>query len=283
MGERCRRLQPVEHSDDSGPRRRIFYSRGQFQPQGFDDPMGAAYLQELLGLPSTYPWTPGPTLPTEPVPYYYVRWPCPAFPLFAPWMAPAFSYGLTQNQRRPRRPAVSPEVARNGEPPSLPERQVSKRTSRGSQPLVEHGTEAARYHAPKVWTRTSATPPTSETSRGSPSREEQHVELVLSRLLEAAADLELCLPSKHAEARGTRHRLIYSAEVLRSLNVHSLASTLASRSEHGHEKPEGNVTSAGNFRESPAEVAPLARSNTPNGAAGGCKPHLLVSRRRRSK
>ncbi|KAL1481172.1 hypothetical protein MTO96_034627 [Rhipicephalus appendiculatus] len=276
MGERWRRPQPVQHSDGPRPRRRLFYSSGQQQPEGFDDPMGAAYLQELLGLPSTYPWTPGPTLPTEPVPYYYVQWPCPAFPLFPPWMVPAFSYGITQNQRRPWRPAASPDVARNGAPPTPPERQVVKRAGRGSQTFAEQGAEAVRFQAPRVWTRTSATPSTSETSRSSPSREEQYIELVLSRLLDAAADLGLGLPDKDEEARCSGRKFVYSAEMLRSLNVHSRASTPASRSEHRDENLEASASSASNIGESPAEMTPRARSNTPDIAAPG-------GRRRRSK
>ncbi|KAL3245318.1 hypothetical protein MRX96_047018 [Rhipicephalus microplus] len=73
MGDRCQRPGLVPHSVGSRPRRRLFHGRRQHPPPGFDGLTAAAFLQELFGLPSTFAWTPGPTLPTEPVQYYYVQ------------------------------------------------------------------------------------------------------------------------------------------------------------------------------------------------------------------
>ncbi|KAL3183933.1 hypothetical protein MRX96_006257 [Rhipicephalus microplus] len=81
MGDRQRpRVMP--HSDGPRPRRRSFHGRRQHPPPGFDGLMGIAYLEELFDLPSTFPWTPGPTLPTEPMSFYYVQCPYPVLPLF---------------------------------------------------------------------------------------------------------------------------------------------------------------------------------------------------------
>ncbi|KAL3222415.1 hypothetical protein MRX96_004882 [Rhipicephalus microplus] len=246
MADRCPRPQFVPRSDGPRPRRRLFHGRREQRPPGFDGLMGAAYLQELFGLPSTCPWTPGPTLPTEPAPYYYVQWPYPVLPLFPslpPWMVPAISCDVAPNQGRPRRPGASPDVTRNGNPPRPPERQVVKR--RGSRPPAEQGTEVVRSQGTRARTRKSATHSRSGTSRSSPSKEEQdeYIDVVLSRLLRAAADLGLSVPAKKEEPRCSVRKFIYSAAMLRSLNVQNRASTPVSRSEHQNNGPEGSGTS----------------------------------------
>ncbi|KAL3245320.1 hypothetical protein MRX96_047020 [Rhipicephalus microplus] len=81
-GDRCKRPQFSSHSDGPRPRRRFFQSRLQHTLPGFDGLIGVAYLQEQFGFPSTFPWRPRPTLPTELVPYYCVQGPYPVFPLF---------------------------------------------------------------------------------------------------------------------------------------------------------------------------------------------------------
>ncbi|KAL3255370.1 hypothetical protein MRX96_017285 [Rhipicephalus microplus] len=48
------------------PRRHLFHGRPQHPLPEFDGLRYADYSQPLFGLPSTFPWTPGPTLPTEP-------------------------------------------------------------------------------------------------------------------------------------------------------------------------------------------------------------------------
>ncbi|KAH7950695.1 hypothetical protein HPB51_028272 [Rhipicephalus microplus] len=148
MCDRGRRPPLVSHSDGPRPWRRLFRGRRKRPPPMFDGLMSAAYLQELFGLPSTYPWTPGPTLPTEPEPYYYIQWPYPVFPMFpllTPWMVPAMSCEVAPNQHT-WRPGASPDVARNGAPPRQPERQVVKR--RGLQPPAEQCTEVVRLRLP---------------------------------------------------------------------------------------------------------------------------------------
>ncbi|KAL3238716.1 hypothetical protein MRX96_048050 [Rhipicephalus microplus] len=129
MGDRCPRPRLVPHSDRPRLRRRSFHGRRQHTPPGFDRLKDAAYLQELFGLPSTFPWTPGPTLPTETMPYYFVQCPYPVLPLFPllpPWMVPAISYEVAPNQGSPRRPGASPDITRNSAPPRPPKRQVVK-------------------------------------------------------------------------------------------------------------------------------------------------------------
>ncbi|KAL3221800.1 hypothetical protein MRX96_029116 [Rhipicephalus microplus] len=241
MGDHCRRPPLAPHSKGPRPRKRLFHGRRQHPPPAFDGLMGAAYLQALFGLPSTFSWTQGPTLPMETVPYYYVQWPYLVFPLFppwSPWMVPAISYVVARNQGTPWRPGANPDVTRNGVPPRPQGRQVFKR--RGSRPPADQGTEAVRSQDTRARNRKSATPSTSETSRSSPSKErqEEYIELLLSRLLRAAADLELGMPAKKEEPRCSKHRFIYSAAMLKSLNVHSRASTPASRSEYQHKNPE---------------------------------------------
>ncbi|KAL3245321.1 hypothetical protein MRX96_047021 [Rhipicephalus microplus] len=105
---------------------------------------------------------------------------------------------------------------------------------RRSQPPAEQGTEAVRPQATRTQTRKSATSSKSATSRSSQSNEEEdeYIELVLSRLLRAAGDLGLNVPAKEEEPRCAAHKFIYSAATPRSLNVHSRASTPASRLEH---------------------------------------------------
>ncbi|KAL3211323.1 hypothetical protein MRX96_036484 [Rhipicephalus microplus] len=110
--------------------------------------MGTASLQELFGLPSTFPWTPGPTLLMEPGPYYYVHWLYPLFPLFPslrPCMVRAILYEVTLNQGTAWCPDLSPDVTRNCAPSCTPERQVVKR--RNSRPPAEQGTDVVRCQA----------------------------------------------------------------------------------------------------------------------------------------
>ncbi|KAL3245325.1 hypothetical protein MRX96_047025 [Rhipicephalus microplus] len=199
--------------------------------RGFDRLKDAAYLQELFGLPSTFPKTPGPTLPTETMPCYFVQCPYPVLPLFPflpPWMVPAISYEVAPNQGSPRRPGASPDVTRNRAPPRPPKRQVVK--CRKSLPPSEQSTEAVRSHVTRARTRKSTVPSRKETSRSRPSKEgrEKYIDLVLSRLQRTAADLGLGVPAKKEAPRCTTHKFIYSATMLRSLNVHSQASTPAS-------------------------------------------------------
>ncbi|KAL3217337.1 hypothetical protein MRX96_032526 [Rhipicephalus microplus] len=158
-------------------------------------------------------------------------------------MVPAISCEVAPNQGPTWRPGVSPDVTRNGAPPRQPERQVVKR--RGSRPPAEQCTEAVRPHATRARTRKSTTPSKSETSRSSPSKEEEYIE----RLLRAVADLGLGVPAKEEEPRCSARKFIYSAAILRSLNVQSRASTSASRSEHQDQNLEGSSTSACNVRE----------------------------------
>ncbi|KAL3245322.1 hypothetical protein MRX96_047022 [Rhipicephalus microplus] len=252
MGDRCQRPRLVPHSNSPRPRRRLFHGRRQHLPSGFDGLTAAAHLQELFGLPSMFPWTPGPTLPMEPVPYYYVQWPYPVFPLFPwlpPWMVPAISYEVVLNQGSPRRPGASADVTRNDTPPRPPKRHVVKR--RRSRPPPEQGTQVVRSKATRARTRKSAVPSTSETLPSSPSKEEQqaYVELVLSRLLRTAADLGLSVPAKEEEPRCAAHKFMYSAAMLRSFNVHSRTSTPASRSENLDENPQESGTYASDIRE----------------------------------
>ncbi|KAH7985731.1 hypothetical protein HPB51_026770 [Rhipicephalus microplus] len=252
MGDRCQRPRLVPHSSGPRPRRYLFHGRRQHPPPRFDGLMGVAYLQELFGLPLMFPWTPGPTLPMEHLPYYYVQRPYPVFPLFPmlpSWMVPAISYEVALNQGSPRQPRANPDVTRNDAPPRPPKRHVVKR--RRSRPPPEQGTQAVRSKATRARTRKSAVPSTSETLRSSPSKEEQqeYIELVLSRLLRTAADLGLSVPAKKEEPRCAARKFIYSAAMLRCLNAHNRTSTPASRSEHLDENPEGSGTSAGNVRE----------------------------------
>ncbi|KAL3250387.1 hypothetical protein MRX96_055529 [Rhipicephalus microplus] len=214
--------------------------------------MGVAYLQELFSLPSAFPWTPGPTLPMEPVPCYYVQLPYPVFPLFSmlpSWSVPAITYEVALNQGSPRQPRATPDVTRNDAPPRLRKRHVMKR--RRSPPPSEQSTEAVRSKATRARTRKSATSSSSETLRSSPLKEEQqaYMALVVLRLLRTAEDLGLSVPAKKEEPKCATHRFIYSAATLRSLNVHSRILTLASRSEHLDESPEGSGKSARNVRE----------------------------------
>ncbi|KAL3197813.1 hypothetical protein MRX96_053864 [Rhipicephalus microplus] len=138
----------------------------------------------------------------EPVPYYYVQWHYPVFPLFPllpPWMVPAIPYEGASNQGTPLRPGASPDVIRNGAPPRPPKRQVVKRG--WSQPPAEKSTEAVRSQATRTQTRKSITPSTRETLRSNPSKEEQeeYIKLVLSRILRAVADFGLGVPTKKEE------------------------------------------------------------------------------------
>ncbi|KAL3245309.1 hypothetical protein MRX96_047009 [Rhipicephalus microplus] len=107
MGDRCQRPRLVPHS--------------------YGPPTTEAL--ELFGFPSTFPWTPGPTLPMEPVPYYCIQWPYPVFPLF-PWlppcMVPAISYEVALKQSSPRQLRASPDVTRKDAPPRPPKRHVVK-------------------------------------------------------------------------------------------------------------------------------------------------------------
>ncbi|KAH7971575.1 hypothetical protein HPB51_027082 [Rhipicephalus microplus] len=205
MGDRFQRPRLVPHSVCFRQRRPLFHGRRQHPPPGFDELTADAHLQELFGLPSMFAWTLGPTLPMEPVPYYYVQWPYPVFPmlpLLPPWMVPAIPYEVVKRRR--------------------------------SQPPAEQGTEAVRPQATRTQTRKSATSSKSATSRSSQSNEEEdeYIELVLWRLLRAVGDLGLNVPAKEEEPRCAAHKFIYSAATPRSLNVHSRASTPASRLEH---------------------------------------------------
>ncbi|KAL3255395.1 hypothetical protein MRX96_017308 [Rhipicephalus microplus] len=184
---------------------------------GFDGLRCAAYAQQLLGLPSTFPWTPGPTLPTEPLPYYYVQRPYTVvarFPWLPPWMVPAISYEVAPKHGAPWPPGASPHVARNGTPLRLPEMQVVKR--RGG----------------------------SETPRSLSKKEQQeHIELFLTRLLRAVADLGLGVPTEKEEPRPSARKFVYSAATLRSLNVRRRVSTPAPLSQYRDENPQGSATS----------------------------------------
>ncbi|KAL3194884.1 hypothetical protein MRX96_045852 [Rhipicephalus microplus] len=113
-------------------------------------------------------------------------------------------------------------------PPRPPKRQVVR--CRRSLPLAEEGTEAVRSHATRARTRKSAVPSRKETSQSSPSNEgqEKYIDLVLSRLLRIATNLGLGVPAKKEAPRCAAHKFIYSAAMLRSLNVHNHASTPAS-------------------------------------------------------
>ncbi|KAL3245317.1 hypothetical protein MRX96_047017 [Rhipicephalus microplus] len=147
-------------------------------------------------------------------------------------MVPANLYEVVPNQGSSWRSGASPDVTRNGVPQRPPKRQVVKR--RRSQPPAEQGTEAVRPQATRSQTRKSVTSTKSVTSRSSQSNKEQeeYIQLVLSRLRRAAADLGLSVPAKKEEPRCAAHKFIYGAATLRSLNVRSRASTPASRLEH---------------------------------------------------
>ncbi|KAH8019315.1 hypothetical protein HPB51_018827 [Rhipicephalus microplus] len=240
MGDRVQRLQLMPLTDGPQPRRRFFHGRYPHPPPRFEGLMVAANVQQWLGLPSTFPWTAGPTLPTEPSPYYFVQRPYSVvtrFPSLPPWIVPAVSYEHGIPWPQDRSPDASPDVTTNGTPPRLAERQLVK--SRGSQPPVEKGTEVVRSQATRVRSPKSATPSRSKTSRSSPSKEEEeYIELVLSRLLRTVADLGLGVPAKKEEPRCSTSRLVYSAAMLRSLNVSSRVPTPASKSEPRDENPE---------------------------------------------
>ncbi|KAL3245316.1 hypothetical protein MRX96_047016 [Rhipicephalus microplus] len=202
MGDHCQRPRLVPHSVCFRPRRPLFHGRRQHPPPGFDELMGAAYLQEQFGLPSTFAWTPGPTLSTEPVPKYHggrVR---------ARTSLGTAPYHVRQRGRSSIR--------------------------RRSQSPAEQGTEAVRFPATRARTRKSVTPSTRETLRSNPSKEEQeeYIEVVLSRLLRTVADFGLGMPAKKEVPRFTAHKFNYSAAIFRSLNVHSWASMPASGMEH---------------------------------------------------
>lgn len=76
-------------------------------PYAVDAAASAARLQKLLRLPPSYPWTPGPTLPTDDVAYGRgFGYTTPPLPL---WIKPAFVYGAAPNVYVPR-PTLEPVV-----------------------------------------------------------------------------------------------------------------------------------------------------------------------------
>lgn len=245
MGDHSERPKLMPHSDGPQPPRRFFRGLPQQPLPGFDGLRCAAYAQQLLGLPSTFPWTPGPTLPTEPLPYYYVQRPYTVvarFPWLPPWMVPAISYEVAPKHGAPWPPGASPHVARNGTPLRLPEMQVVKR--RGGHSPVEQGTEAVRSECTRVRPHVSATTSRSETPRSLSKKEQQeHIELFLTRLLRAVADLGLGVPTEKEEPRPSARKFVYSAATLRSLNVRRRVSTPAPLSQYRDENPQGSATS----------------------------------------
>lgn len=230
MGERSRRPQPPHSPGGIRPRSGTFYRGCRHQLAGFRDTMGLAFLQQFPNLPSTFPWTPGPTLPTEPVALCYV-WRPSALPLFPLYIVPA-SYGLARNQRGPWRPFPVPELQR----PSASQG-PSSRLSPGASPQAGQVAEAVRFHAHRVWTRPS--PHACEVPQGCPSSEEQRLDLVLLRLAEAATSLALSQPVTNTQQEVSRsgRRLVYSAELLRSLNAQDSASSPSSCSDQRIERP----------------------------------------------
>ncbi|KAL3242935.1 hypothetical protein MRX96_020775 [Rhipicephalus microplus] len=111
--------------------------------------------------------------------------------------------------------------------------------------LVSWQTQAPAANATRARTRKSATPSKSESSRSNPSKGEQYIE----RLLRAVADIGLGVPAKKEKPRRSARKFIYSAAMLRSLNVQSRASTSASRSEHQDRNLDGSSTSTSNVHE----------------------------------
>ncbi|KAL3255386.1 hypothetical protein MRX96_017301 [Rhipicephalus microplus] len=244
-GDHSERPKLMPHSDGPPPPRHFFRGLPQQSLPGFDGLRCAAYAQQLLGLPSTFAWTPGPTLPTEPLPYYYVQRPYTVvarFPSLPPWMVPAISYEVAPKHGAPWPPGANPHVARNGTPPRLSEMQVVKR--RGGHSPVEQGTEAVRSEGTRVWPHVSATPSKSETLRSLSKEEQQeHIELLLTRLLRAVADLGLGVLTEKEEPRPSARKFVYSAAALRSLNVRRRASTPSPLSQYRDENPQGSATS----------------------------------------
>lgn len=111
-------------------------------PYAVDAAASAARLQKLLQLPPCYPWTPGPTLPTDDVAYGRgYGYTSPPLPL---WIKPAFVYGAAPNMYVPQ-PTLEPVIP--------------------GTPMAPFGTPSwepapqVRRRAPQYWNEGGATPP----------------------------------------------------------------------------------------------------------------------------
>lgn len=135
-------------------------------PYAVDAAASAARLQKLLRLPPSYPWTPGPTLPTDDVAYSRgFGYTTPPLPL---WIKPGFVYGTAPNLYVPR-PTLEPIIPGNvmapfGTPPwhPPPQAQVRRRA-----PQFRHGNGNGNGPTPP--------PPGGRRTRDSPGQRAQAV------------------------------------------------------------------------------------------------------------
>ncbi|KAL3255369.1 hypothetical protein MRX96_017284 [Rhipicephalus microplus] len=227
MGDQSERPKLIPHSDGPQPRRHLFHGLPQHPLPGFDGLRPLAVLLRPAAIHHTV---------------------VARFTSLPRWMVKAIFNEVAPKPGAPWPPGVSPHVTKNGNPPLLPEMQVVKR--RGSHSPVEQGTEAVRSKGTRARPHVGPTTSRSETSRKSPSKEDQqeHIERFLSRLLRAVADFGLGVPAEKEELRCSARKFIYSAATLRSLNVHTRVSTPASRTQDWDENPEGSARSTRSVR-----------------------------------
>ncbi|XP_065302628.1 zyxin-like [Dermacentor albipictus] len=157
-------------------------------PYAVDAAASAARLQKLLRLPPSYPWTPGPTLPTDDVPYARgLGYTTPPLPL---WIKPGFVYGPAPNLYVPR-PALEPIIPGSpmvpfGTPPWHPLPQVQRRA-----PQLRHGSGNRSGPAPP--------PPGGRRNRDSPGQRAQSVPSEIAEQPAGPSDYREFSPDVSAE------------------------------------------------------------------------------------
>ncbi|KAL1466360.1 hypothetical protein MTO96_042787 [Rhipicephalus appendiculatus] len=205
-------------------------------PYAVDAAASAARLQKLLRLPPSYPWTPGPTLPTDDVAYGRgFGYTTPPLPL---WIKPAFVYGTAPNVYVPRPtlepivPGTTPFATPAWNPPP-PVRRRAPQFRNGPTPPPPGGRR----------TREVVRPPSSETPVGAcrelspdlPAEPDSDIaDQLLQKKKEAASKpvSNTAEPAKEAAPvtsqanndtgdNGARPKVtrVYSAATLKSLNV----------------------------------------------------------------
>ncbi|KAH8029674.1 hypothetical protein HPB51_002253 [Rhipicephalus microplus] len=212
-------------------------------PYDIDPAASAARLQKLLRLPPSYPWTPGPTLPTDDVAYGRgFGYTTPPLPL---WLKPAFVYGTAPNMYVPRPtlepivPAATPSASpawtppppvrrhmphfRNGPTPPPP---GGRRTREGMRPPSSQTTETPVGASDSgEFSPDLPAEPDSEIAdqllqkkKKAASKAGQPVSETTDPAKESAEKLVASQASNHTGAR-PKVTCVYSAIALKSLNV----------------------------------------------------------------
>ncbi|KAK8775131.1 hypothetical protein V5799_031525 [Amblyomma americanum] len=248
-------------------------------PFGFDGVTSATHLQDILRLPTSFPWTPGPTLPCDDFAYGavygYAAQPVPL------WIKTGFFYATTPQYMYVPQIALEPFVPANdmmayGNPmwhPAPPARRRGGHSRRGNGRQAPPGTRRNREPpaARPQPTRAAAAeaPPQQQpagnsearkTSSDVPEEPEPDADLadhLLAKKKVAEANLNTpstTIPSGGAgkASAGQKAHRVYSAATLKSLNVrgpvhpsHAEGRPTASEPRIEYAWPENDVTTPG--------------------------------------